>query len=95
MALILMVNLAFSIVGFWFILRMWHEVKNRRDEYGENFNIPRGKRRKKARRSEPVEVEADYEEFYDEYEEQKPVTVDDLQKMMLQIAESQKGGANA
>ena len=39
---ILLVNLAFSVVGFFFILRMWKEVKTRRDFYGENFGIPRG-----------------------------------------------------
>lgn len=42
---ILMINLAFSIVGFFFIVRMWKEVKTRRDYYGENFGIPRGKDR--------------------------------------------------
>ena len=43
MELIVSVNLAFSIVGFFFIVRMWREVKTRRDEFGENFNIPRGR----------------------------------------------------
>lgn len=41
--LILTVNLAFSICGFFFIMRMWKEVKTRRDYYGENFGLPRGK----------------------------------------------------
>lgn len=39
---ILIVNLAFSVCGFFFIVRMWREVKSRRDFYGENFGIPRG-----------------------------------------------------
>lgn len=42
MELILLTNLAFSVVGFVFILRMWKEVKERRDYYGEHFGIPRG-----------------------------------------------------
>lgn len=42
MELILLTNLAFSVVGFVFIFRMWREVKERRDYYGENFGIPRG-----------------------------------------------------
>ena len=40
---ILIVNLAFSICGFFFIMRMWKEVKSRRDFYGENFGLPRGR----------------------------------------------------
>ena len=48
MELILMTNLAFSIVGFFFIFRMWREVKDRRDYYGENFNIPRGRGNRKS-----------------------------------------------
>lgn len=43
MELILVINLAFSIVGFFFIIRMWREVKSRRDYYGENFAIPKGR----------------------------------------------------
>ena len=42
MEFILLINLAFSVVGFFFIIRMWREVKSRRDEYGERFTIPRG-----------------------------------------------------
>ena len=42
---ILLVNLAFSVVGFFFILRMWKEVKTRRDYYGEHFGIPFGQDR--------------------------------------------------
>lgn len=40
--LFVVVNLAFSMVGFFFIVRMWKEVKTRRDYYGEHFGIPRG-----------------------------------------------------
>jgi|GEM_PF-2518215 len=91
-----MVNLAFSIVGFFFIFRMWREVKDRRDEYGENFNIPRanGRRSKKPRKSRPVQ---DYEDYYDEYEEeqtepQKVYTQDDVKALMLEIQKAQMEG---
>lgn len=40
--LIVLVNLVFSICGFVFIVRMWKEVKARRDYYGEHFGIKRG-----------------------------------------------------
>ncbi len=50
---ILLINLTFSIVGFFFILRMWREVKSRRDFYGENFGIPKGKDRSKPQ-AQPV-----------------------------------------
>lgn len=42
MELIVLINLAFSVVGFFFIVRMWKEVKERRDYYGEHFAIPTG-----------------------------------------------------
>lgn len=42
MEIILLTNLAFSVVGFVFIFRMWREVKERRDYYGEHFAIPKG-----------------------------------------------------
>lgn len=45
MEFILVINLAFSIVGFFFIFRMWREVKARRDYYGENFGLPKGEDR--------------------------------------------------
>lgn len=48
--IILLVNLAFSICGFFFIVRMWKEVKARRDFYGENFGLPMGK----AKEQEPL-----------------------------------------
>ena len=96
MELILMVNLAFSIVGFFFIFRMWREVKERRDEYGENFNIPRARKRK-ANRKPKRKAPMDYEEYYDEYdEEDEPtpaMTEDDVRRLMLDIQKAQQEGA--
>ena len=60
--LILIVNLAFSICGFFFIMRMWKEVKTRRDYYGENFGLPRG-REKEAPPEPPITYsQTDYDE---------------------------------
>lgn len=93
MELILMVNLAFSIVGFFFIFRMWREVKERRDEYGENFNIPRASRRRKPKQKK--RRAEDYEDFYEEYEEeqeeQPAMTQDDVKALQMLIQKAQAG----
>lgn len=52
--LIVLVNLVFSICGFVFIVRMWKEVKARRDYYGEHFGIKRGADRVTGKK-QPVE----------------------------------------
>lgn len=98
MELILMVNLAFSIVGFFFIFRMWREVKERRDEYGENFNIPRAKKGKRGRRKPKRQAPASYEEYYDEYEDEDEepehgMSRDDVKALMLEIHKAQQEGA--
>lgn len=100
MELILMVNLAFSIVGFFFIVRMWREVKTRRDEYGENFNIPRGKQ---APSYNPQGVDmqqlaamvaANVREPEPKQEPQMVVPDDgDLQRIVAAVMQQQKGGA--
>lgn len=96
-----MVNLTFSIVGFFFIFRMWREVKTRRDMYGENFNIPRGKEQPAVQPSvdmqqlaamvaqnvrEPEPVQAKPEPL--------PVPDDgDLQRIVAAVMAAQKEGA--
>ena len=102
MELILMVNLAFSIVGFYFIFRMWNEVKARRDEYGENFNIPRGKRAtaRSKRDRRPARDDYDYLDYYEEAEEMEPpkqsASESDLAAMMAEILKAaERMNANA
>lgn len=87
MALILLVNLAFSIVGFFTIFRMWREVKSRRDYYGEHFEIPRGidrtkKRKKHAKRHEDIE---EYEE-----PESQSMSMDDIEAMVAARLEEER-----
>lgn len=104
MELILMVNLAFSIVGFFFIFRMWREVKTRRDMYGENFNIPRGKDNTQFAQGQNIDmrqlaamVAENVREPEPEPEpEPKPEyspTDGDLQRIVAEVMRQQKGGA--
>ena len=95
MELIVLVNLAFSVVGFFFIFRMWKEVKSRRDMYGENFAIPKGKERKQEYTDIDVEKLARMlKEKEPEPEPEIQPTLDegDLQKIAAILA-AQKGGA--
>ena len=100
MELILMVNLAFSIVGFFFIFRMWREVKSRRDMYGENFNIPRGRDREpqQAQSVDMQQLAALVAQNVREPEPQPETQAEysptdgDLQRIVAEVMRQQKGG---
>lgn len=103
--LILIVNLAFSICGFVFIVRMWKEVKARRDYYGENFGIPKGMDYTQERQQQaPVSLGIDAAQIAalaavmaQGQQQQKPAANDiaegDLQKIIEVAASAGKGGA--
>ena len=100
MELILMVNLAFSIVGFFFIFRMWREVKSRRDMYGENFNIPRGRDRE-PQQAQSVDMQQLAALVAQNVREPEPQpepqaeyspTDGDLQRIVAEVMRQQKGG---
>lgn len=99
MELILMVNLAFSIVGFFFIFRMWREVKSRRDMYGENFNIPMGKAQVEQQgatvdmRQLAAMVAQNVREPEPEPEIPYSPSDGDLQRIVAEVMRQQKGGA--
>ena len=101
MELILMVNLAFSIVGFFFIFRMWREVKTRRDMYGENFNIPRGRERE-PQQAQAVDMQQLAALVAQNVREPEPQPVQeadysptdgDLQRIVAEVMRQQKEGA--